>query len=216
MDKKNREFNVVIVGVGGQGLITLLKIISEAAILAGFDIKTSELHGLSQRGGSVEVHVRFGKEVFSPLVRQGGADLIIALDTQEAQRACYYGSRQGTVFLINDFFAPVIKGKPLAKREVLENVEKFSKNNLLIPASRLCQEKVGKSVTAGIFMLSLASFKNIIPLRPELILKAIENVISTKYLEINRKTFDLAKLYLPRIFPEKASAKKATSNKLGP
>lgn len=216
MSNKNKNFNLVIVGVGGQGLITLLKIISEATILAGFDIKTSELHGLSQRGGSVEVHARFGEKVFSPLVRQGGADLIIALDTQEAQRACYYGSRQGTIFLINDFFAPVIKGKPLPRKEILKNVEKFSKNSLLIPASRLCQEKVGKSVTAGIFMLSLASFKNIIPLRPELILKAIENVISTKYLEINRKTFDLAKLYLPRIFPEKASAKVATSNKPGP
>ena len=57
------QFNIVIVGTGGQGLITLLQIIAEAALASGFDVKTSELHGLSQRGGSVEVHIRFGKKV---------------------------------------------------------------------------------------------------------------------------------------------------------
>jgi len=62
---------MVIVGTGGQGLITLLQIISEAAMSEGYNIRTSELHGLSQRGGSVEVHIRFGKKIFSPMVAQG-------------------------------------------------------------------------------------------------------------------------------------------------
>ena len=60
MDKKISQFNMLIVGTGGQGQITLLQILAEAALLEGYDLKTSELHGLSQRGGSVEVHFRFG------------------------------------------------------------------------------------------------------------------------------------------------------------
>ena len=63
-----KNFNIVITGVGGQGLITLLDVISKAAFNKGLDIKTSELHGLSQRGGSVSVYIRFGKKVYSPMI----------------------------------------------------------------------------------------------------------------------------------------------------
>jgi len=70
MAKNLEQFNIVIAGTGGQGLITLLQVISEAAMAEGYDIRTSELHGLSQRGGSVEVHIRFGKKIYSPLVVQ--------------------------------------------------------------------------------------------------------------------------------------------------
>ena len=90
---KINEFNIVVTGTGGQGLITLLKIISEAALSEGYDLAASELHGLSQRGGSVEVHFRFGEEIYSPLVKQGGANLIISLEALEALRACYYSSK---------------------------------------------------------------------------------------------------------------------------
>ena len=72
------NFNIIISGIGGQGIITLTRILAEAALLQGLDVKTSELHGLSQRGGSVETHIRFGRNIFSPLVRQGSADLIIS------------------------------------------------------------------------------------------------------------------------------------------
>ena len=84
MTQNKNQFNIVIVGTGGQGLITLLQVLAEAAVFSGLDIKTSELHGLSQRGGSVEVHIRFGKKIYSPLVAQGEADLVIALEMQES------------------------------------------------------------------------------------------------------------------------------------
>lgn len=198
MSAKNQEFNLVIVGVGGQGLITLLRIISEAALLEGFDVKTSELHGLSQRGGSVEVHARFGKKIFSPLVRQGGADLIIALDFQEALNSCYYASKEKTAFLINDFSSPVLKGKAVRKEGVLKNLESFSKEKILILASEICKKEIGKEVLAGVFLLSSASFKNLIPLKPSSILKAIKKIIPKEYLDINKKAFNLAqaKTYL--------------------
>lgn len=190
---KDKNFNLVIVGVGGQGLITLLKIISEVALIQSFDVKTSELHGLSQRGGSVEVHARLGPKIFSPLVRQGRADLIMALELQEALRACYYASKAKTVFLVNDFSSPVLKGKLLKKEEVLKNLEDFAKKRVLISASEICKKEMGKEVLAGIFLLSTASFQKLIPLRPSSILKVIKKIIPGKYLAINTKAFNLAK-----------------------
>ena len=88
----NKNFNIVIVGTGGQGLITLLQILAEAALIEKFDVKTSELHGLSQRGGSVEVHIRFGKKIHSPLVAQASADLILALEAQETLKASTFAN----------------------------------------------------------------------------------------------------------------------------
>jgi indolepyruvate ferredoxin oxidoreductase beta subunit len=70
-----KGFNIILAGVGGQGIITLTRILAEAALIEKKEVRTSELHGLSQRGGSVETHIRFGKEIYSPLVRRGGVKL---------------------------------------------------------------------------------------------------------------------------------------------
>src|SRR4030043_1604518 len=113
MAKKIDQFNMVITGVGGQGLLTLLQIISEAAISEGYDIRTSELHGLSQRGGSVEVHIRFGKKTYSPMVAEGKADLVLALEIQEALKGIYYANSK-TNFLINKYIIPISLTKPLS------------------------------------------------------------------------------------------------------
>lgn len=189
-----QPFNIVIVGTGGQGLITLIKILSQAALFQGYDVKTSELHGLSQRGGSVETHVRFGKEIFSPLVKEGEADLIIALEAQEAQKACYYASKEAkTIFLVNDFFVPILGEKLKEKKDILRDLERFSKKTIVLSASDICQREIKTPVVAGVFMISFASFKNIMPLNPKSILEALKKVLPEKYLKINKKTFKLAK-----------------------
>ncbi|MCK4453933.1 indolepyruvate oxidoreductase subunit beta [Candidatus Parcubacteria bacterium] len=189
-----KEFNIVIVGTGGQGLITLLQILAEAALIEGYDIKTSELHGLSQRGGSVEVHIRFGQEIFSPLVAQGRADLILALEIQESLKGIYF-SNPKTFFLINKFFVPILGEKLLEESDILKELKKNSKNIVLIPAADICQKELGKNVVAGVYLLSYASHKKIIPLKPNSILKAMEKVVPKKYFALNKKTFELAKKY---------------------
>lgn len=196
MKKDFGEFNIVIVGTGGQGLITLLEIISEAALQEGLDVKTSELHGLSQRGGSVEVHITFGKKVFSPLVSQGEANLIIALEAQEALKACYYASKKAkTVFLANSFFIPIPGTTPKISNQLLKEIQKFSPKAILIPASDICQKELGSSVVAGIYLLALVVFKKLLPLKPDSILKAIKEKIPEQYFELNKKAFELAKDY---------------------
>jgi len=183
---------MLIVGTGGQGQITLLQILAEAALFEGYDVKTSELHGLSQRGGSVEIHLRFGKKIYSPLISQGKADLIIGLEMQEALKV-YPFANQKTTFLVNRQIISIPLVKNLTEKEVLENLKKISKNIILIPATEICQRELGKAVVAGVYLISLAAFKKLIPIKPISILKAIKKIIPEKYLELNLKAFNLAK-----------------------
>ena len=190
-DKKIKQFNTVILGTGGQGLITVLQIIAEAALSEGYDIKSSELHGLSQRGGSVEVHVRFGKKIYSPLIPQGKADLILSFEAQESLRGVYFANKN-TSFLVNKFIVPIPLEKSLSEGEISKILEKISKKVILVPAADICREKLGTDVVSGIYLLSLAAFNNLIPIKPSSILKAIKKIIPEKYLELNVKTFNLA------------------------
>jgi len=184
------QFNMLIVGTGGQGQITLLQILAEAALFEGYDVKTSELHGLSQRGGSVEVHLRFGEKVYSPLVSQGKADLILGLEMQECLKACYFANSE-TTFLINKYLIPVSSQKQISEAEVLEILKKFTKNIKIISAIKICQKELGTNVVAGIYLLSLASFKKLIPLKQISILRAIKKIIPEKHLELNLSAFNL-------------------------
>lgn len=192
LQKGKEEYNIVIAGTGGQGLITLLQILAEAALIEGKDIKTSELHGLSQRGGSVEVHIRFGKEIFSPLVMQGKADLIIGLEAQEVLRAVNFAGPQ-TIFLVNDHFVPIPLEKTLSEKEITDSLRAINNKVSFIPASSVCQKSLGTNVVAGIYLIGLAANKGLIPLKTESIEKAVRKVMPERHLELNLKTLELAR-----------------------
>ncbi len=191
MSQKVVQFNMVIAGIGGQGLITLLQIIAEAALIEDFDVKTSELHGLAQRGGSVEVHIRFGRKIYSPIVSPGRADLILGLEMQEALRIVRF-SNPGTNFLINKYIIPLPLEKTLPEEEIVKNLKKVSKNIVLVPAAEICQEKLGTNVVAGVYLISLASFRGLIPIKSASIKKTLKKIIPKKYLELNLKAFNLS------------------------
>ena len=189
--KKIKEFNLIISGVGGQGLLTLIKIISQAALSEGYDVKTSELHGLSQRGGSVETHLRFGEKIYSPLVRQGNANLILALEMQESLKPLYYANKE-TNFLINKHITPIGGGKNIAEKEILESLRKFSSKITLVPAEEILKKEINNTVTAGIFMLVYTANKKFLPLNKEVLIKTIKKNVPKKHWEINKKTIELA------------------------
>ncbi len=174
-------------------MITLLQLIAQAALDLGYDVKTSELHGLSQRGGSVSVHIRFDKEVFSPIIPRGRADLILALEEQEALAGVEFASKN-SVFLINKYQTPTL-GKTISGKEVGKALKTFSKKVSFIPAADICQKEFGKIVTAGVFLLGLAAHKKLVPLSADSILKAIKKLMPEKYWDLNIKTFELAKNY---------------------
>ena len=136
-----KEFNIVLTGVGGQGVLTLGMIIAEAALKQGYDVRTTELHGLAQRGGSIPIHVRFGEKMYTPLVFEGEANLIISLEPLEALRSSYFGSRQHkTIILIdNDPIVPLscsVLGETYPPiKEITSNLKEFSEKVILLNAS---------------------------------------------------------------------------------
>jgi indolepyruvate ferredoxin oxidoreductase beta subunit len=193
MKNKKDQFNIVICGVGGQGLITLTKILAIAAQEEGYEAKTSELHGLAQRGGSVETHIRFGKKIYSPLVKAGGADLIIAIEGQEAIKASFYASKKtGTVFLINKFLTPIIEQELIPLEKISKILEDFSKKTVIIPATEITEKEFGNSVLAGTYLLGVAIYQDLIPLKILSILKAMQEIVPEKFFDMNKKAFELA------------------------
>ena len=168
--------------------------IAEAAFSEGYEVKTSELHGLSQRGGSVDVHVRFGKKIYSPLIGRGKADLILGLEMQEALRGLYFANSK-TKFLINKQIMPIPMAKSTSEQEMMNIFSKSLKNTVVVPAAEICQKNLGTSVVSGIYLVSLAVFQGFIPLKPASVIAAIKKVIAPKYFDLNKKTFDLAEQY---------------------
>ena len=185
------NFNLVIVGVGGQGQITLLRILEEAALAEKKDFKGSELHGLSQRGGSVEVHFRMGKNVFSPLVSQGDADLILALEMQEAIRSLYYAS-QKTQFLLNKLIIPIPGENIVPEDQIINSIKSFTKKIEMVEASKICKEKFQKEILAGVYLLGYAQMRKFLPLRKESLEEGIKKVMPEKYLSENLEAFKLS------------------------
>lgn len=105
MAKEDDTFNLLVAGVGGQGVITLSGLVVHAALRAGFDVKQSEIHGMAQRGGSVSSHVRFGKKVHSPVMDEGTAHALIAFEKLEALRYVHFLAPNG-LLIVDDLAIP--------------------------------------------------------------------------------------------------------------
>ena len=104
----NRTFNILIVGVGGQGVILASELLSEAAMKSGYDVKKSEVHGMAQRGGVVSCHVRFGPKVYSPLIPSGEADIVLAFEAAEGMRWANQVRNKGLMVISTQQIVPPI------------------------------------------------------------------------------------------------------------
>ena len=98
---ENKVINILMVGVGGQGIILASEILADVFMDAGFDVKKSEVHGMAQRGGSVSTHVRFGPKVFSPLIKEGEVDIFMAFEELEALRYIHFLGPKPTILLLS-------------------------------------------------------------------------------------------------------------------
>ncbi len=185
-----KNFNIILTGVGGQGIITLLSLINEAALIESYDVKSSELHGLSQRGGSVEAHVRFGKKVLSPLVPKGSADLVIGMEMIESYRETGKAGEKAN-FLVNRLVSP-FQGSSSAE-EIEAKLKEAAGNRLhLVSASEICKNELQNEVVMGLYLLGYAVNKKLIPLMEKSVIEAVNKIIPQKYLELNLKALNLA------------------------
>ncbi|MEM0380159.1 MAG: indolepyruvate oxidoreductase subunit beta [Desulfurococcaceae archaeon] len=182
------RYNVFIAGVGGQGLLTIGRILGSAAIEAGQDVTVAEVHGLSQRGGTLNVQVRIGRGE-APLIPRGGADLYIAMEALEAVRYSEYIGLN-TKVVINKFIWP----PPLSKYPSLEHImSKFNEKNIkvyLVDANDISKRIIGTIISANIAIIGYSyaidpGLQKLIDYRH--LEKSLELIFRGKTLELNKK-----------------------------
>lgn len=182
--------NVLLSGVGGQGIITASKVISEACLSAGFQVKKSEVHGMSQRGGSVESHVRFSPDspVYSPLIPGGEVDVLLAFELLEGLRAVA-GTRPDALVLIeNRTIVPgsVTSGPFEYPEDILDRLYASGRKVRVIDAFDIAAE-LGETRAANIVMLGAASASLAIPVSAWE--EAISRAVKAKAVETNVRAF---------------------------
>ena len=134
--------SLLLVGVGGQGTILVSRILSQGFVNAGYDVKMSEIHGMSQRGGSVTTQIRFGEKVYSPSIDRGEADLIVAFEKLEAARYIELLKKDGRLIVNNEekYPLPVLSGLAKYPEGVMEELKDNIDNITTIDASKIAEE----------------------------------------------------------------------------
>ena len=188
----NEVKNIMIVGVGGQGALLASKTLGQVLLDSGFDVKVSEVHGMSQRGGSVVTYVRYGEKVYSPIVDKGQADFIVSFEMLEAARYTEYLKTDGQIVVNTQNIdpMPVITG---AAEYPTNLQEKIQAANIKIDAidCLTLAEQAGTSKAVNIVLMGRLSKYMDFPL--ETWLQAIEKLVKPQFLEINKKAFLLGR-----------------------
>jgi indolepyruvate ferredoxin oxidoreductase beta subunit len=182
--------NVMIVGVGGQGSLLASKLLGRLLLNKGYDIKVSEVHGMSQRGGSVVTYVRFGDKVYSPVIDKGQADYIVSFELLEAARWTEYLKPGGKIITntqqINPM--PVIIGAAEYPQDLLGKMKEAGIDVDALDALTLAEQAGSSKAVNLVLMGRLSKYFDITPAEW---LEAIEASVPAKFLELNKKAFNL-------------------------
>jgi indolepyruvate ferredoxin oxidoreductase, beta subunit len=186
--------DLLVTGVGGQGVVLASDIIAETAIAAGFDVKKTDTLGMAQRGGSVVSHVRMAPEVFSPLIKEGTADLILAFESLEAGRWSHY-LRPGGIAIVNTYEQPPLsvslgQEKYPARKEVAAALKRQTDQVYFVDGTGQAQ-KLGNVRTLNLFMLGC--FAAFAPLNIDIWKESISRFLPENLREINFKAFEIGK-----------------------
>ena len=184
--------NIMIVGVGGQGSLLASKLLGRLLLTRGYDIKVSEVHGMSQRGGSVVTYVRYGDKVYSPVIDKGEADFIVSFELLEAARWTEYLKPDGKIIVntqqINPM--PVIIGAAEYPAALAEKMQKAGLDLDAFDALKLAEE-AGSSKAVNIVLMGRLS--RYFDFTMEEWMDAIEKSVPAKFLELNKKAFQLGR-----------------------
>jgi len=185
------SFDVLIVGIGGQGTILTSNILGEACVIEGIPVRGAETHGMAQRGGSVESQIRIGQE-FGPLIAPGTADLMISFDLMEAARYCYYLKEGGEIFTSKEYVVPTsvfTQDFPAPDDQLLLSL--LGDRKVTVVDARNLAEEAGSILAQNIVLLGAASGH--LPLHEKSLREAISRTVPKKTIELNLKAFDLGK-----------------------
>jgi indolepyruvate ferredoxin oxidoreductase beta subunit len=186
-------YRILAVGVGGQGILLLSRVLGEAALKAGLPVAMSEVHGMAQRGGVVETNIVLG-EVKSPYISEGEADLLVALEPVEALRALGRCRREATAVVSTDPVIPQIVKDGLATYPdlppLLERLKETLPRVYLLSGEALARQ-AGSARALNVVMLGALAATGLLPLSRETLLAALESVVKPAYLTINLRAFEL-------------------------
>lgn len=186
------EFNVLITGVGGQGGITISKIISEAAVGEGLKVRVGESLGMAQRGGAVQSHIRMGEGVYSSIIPHERADVVISLEPIEALRVAGYIGKRTTIILNLNRIPPTSiltgEGDYPALDDEIRILKKIGGRIYTIDAERLAK-KAGLARASNVVMLGTFSALNLGPLSRDAMMRTMTGVVPKKYLKENIEAF---------------------------
>jgi indolepyruvate ferredoxin oxidoreductase beta subunit len=188
----DRVTNILLVGVGGQGILLASEILSETFMLAGFDVKKSEIHGMSQRGGSVVSHVRYGKEVHSPIVPEGEGDILFGFEIMETYRSLPLLRRGGRVVANDLRISPpsVLMGREQYPDDILDSIKREFDDFLLVDGQKLAAQ-AGNPKAANTVLLGSVSKR--LDIAEEFWYQALERMVPKKVLEVNLKAFRMGR-----------------------
>ena len=185
--------SIMIVGVGGQGSLLASKMLGHVAMQAGYDVKVSEVHGMSQRGGSVVTYVKYSDQtVWSPVINEGEADVIISFEMLEAARWVSYLKKDGAIVVNSQEIAPmpVITGAAVYPENIAAKLEGLGLNLKVIDALQLAEE-AGSAKAVNVVLMGAVS--RVMDFPEEMWQKTIDECIPPKFLEINRRAFALGR-----------------------
>jgi len=195
------SLNLFMCGVGGQGLVLMTTVIGEACAKSNKKVITGEMYGLSQRSGTVSVHLRIGEDAFSPLIRYGNADILVALEAIEALRYVEYLKRNGIILMNKRIMHPPVetskiittKGtKYITVEDIVTQLRNWTPNIAVIDALKLARESGNVNAENTVFLGCLSALETF-PVEENYVRQSIAEAVPKKTVEQNLKAFDLGK-----------------------
>lgn len=184
--------SIMIVGVGGQGSLLASRMMGNVLLAQGFDVKVSEVHGMSQRGGSVVTYVRYGDKVASPIIDKGGADLIISFEQLEAARWISYLKEDGKIVVSTQETnpMPVITGAATYPENLIDKIKAEGIDIIPVDALSIAKE-LGNAKASNVVLMGVVS--RLLDFDEKYWQNAIKECVPAKFLELNQKAFEKGK-----------------------
>ena len=190
MDDNNKVTNILLSGVGGQGAILASNILAHVFVEAGYDVKKSEVHGMAQRGGDVTTHFRYGKKVYSPLIKYGDVDFLLAFELLEALRYINYCKRDAKVVINDQKILPPAVNLGLAKypTDIVGTFKKYFNGNMRVVKGQEIAARLGNTQAANVVLVG--AFSNFFPeIEMAMWERALTDLLPKKILDLNIKAF---------------------------
>jgi len=193
------EFNIVLAGVGGQGILLAAEILGVAAVKDGLNVRVTEIHGMAQRGGAVTSTVRIGENVYSPTVMEGQADILLGFEPIETLRNLKFASEKTLVIMSDDRIPPTelaARNMPYPSMEnILEKIRRFTRKVITVETEKLARE-AGSILTRNTLLLGALMAARKTPIRNNSLKEALKELVPAKHVQTNMKAFELGYKYV--------------------